>query len=571
MSKIISWILSLVLSLTNGFAPYTPEEKTYTGDPAYSVEKDAANYSALYDWYSKSMSSADGVCTLTPTKHRSETNRAGVGFIIADVPYNAEAKLEFSDEDVIVAPQRCKVLTQPGTNANSIVVENSDKGVYHFKMIIENPKRWFCCEHQRAVAGGSYRHLNADHRVQLEMGDTVAVASSNTKIKLYRGDPTTGELKEVDLPTFLRDTAQDGGGNPDLYVNGKDDIKTTNQEDSKTYSKAIIPANRVYNGYSRWAFSTRVHKWYYGADSGTPGKDYAANQYVIYQSDIYYFDEEGYMVTGWRDGYYYYPYDDYAKGIVDFKQGAMCYNTIVPDESNAKYYVRLNKKGEIDTDTKPVKGQIRAGRYTYVYDSSVNRYVISTTITGKTADKETTSPVNNDTASDIGNQEKDSITEQTYTDILDGKIVVSIKDGWYKYKGSWLYVESGRMKPSSYDDTYLYGDSKAYIIKVDNKWYFMDSNTHLMVSVDTKLTSTSTRNYLYTIADGSMLSESWYRIGNSWIYANISGYILRNGLYTIRGKQYYFEKSGVLDIDRQIVNVDGQSWELQTDGSRTLK
>lgn len=313
ISKIFAWIMAVLAALFSGNSLHTQEPQVYQGVPGYEINADSIDY---YDLYNKSAGNSDkesDVCKVESPDYSSRqvTAASGVGYIVADAPANPNAKLEFSVDSLILAPGACKIESEPSIATDQIVVEGTRTGTDHWKMVIERPYKWFCCEHAKADVSGHFKHSSQSHKIELRQGQLVAVADENTKIKLFREDES-GTLKECDYKTFLQAT--------DTEVNqhrGQSNLNLSGDERKKTglsgiLSKLNIPSRNFYKGTGVW--HGQGDTWWYGETNYTKaGVDYAASQWLTSKSKtgiehLYYFDDRGYMVTGKRtiDGKDYY-------------------------------------------------------------------------------------------------------------------------------------------------------------------------------------------------------------------------------------------------------------------------
>lgn len=314
ISKFFAWLMAVLAALFSGNSLHTQEPQVYQGVPGYEINVGEIDY---YDLYNKSSGNKDkdaaDVCKVESPDYseRQKSANSGVGYIVADAPANPNAKLEFSANSLILAPGACKVQSEPSVATDQIVVEGTKTGTDHWKMVIERPYKWFCCEHLTPDVSSHFKHSSDSHKIELRQGQLVAVADENTKIKLYREDGS-GSLKECDYKTFLQAT--------DTEVNqhsGQGNLNLSGDKQKQTgltgiLSKLNIPSRNFYKGTGVWHGS--LDRWWYGETNYTKaGVDYAAGQWLASKSKsgiehLYYFDDRGYMVTGKRtiDGKDYY-------------------------------------------------------------------------------------------------------------------------------------------------------------------------------------------------------------------------------------------------------------------------
>lgn len=106
------------------------------------------------------------------------------------------------------------------------------------------------------------------------------------------------------------------------------------------------------------------------------------------------------------------------------------------------------------------------------------------------------------------------------------------KNGWHYFGGAWYYVRNG--KAVSGETVVI--DGKRYSFWYDGQ---MATNTVEDVYVD------GVYKYFYVGADGAQVTKSgWYKIQwgdeTRWIFVGADGYLYRNGIYRIGGKDYCF-------------------------------
>jgi len=567
-SRIVAWILAVVTALFHNMGYWQQEDAIYKGDPGYTVQKDVVDYGGLYSWYKDLYSDSNASCKVEAKSHETFTNVKGVGYIIAGQPMNPDAQLVFSDEDVIIAPGACKVSSEPSTSPDQIVVENNSTGADSFKMVINKPKRWFCCEDVTPTVTGGFYHKQDSHKIDLKQGDTICVASSDTTVTLYRGDGRNGGLQKCDLRTFLRST-DDELGDDTVNANGSaEQVKTNSQTQSDALCSAKIPAEKMYQGPTGWKLGK---KWYYGKESGIAGKDYAAEQFIVYEGMYYYFDADGYMVTGWNGEYYYYNDETaYAEGRSDMKYGAMCYNTIVPSKEDPDKYVYVGFDGTVKSMSDKT---VMADNKSYVYDEASEKYILSSVITSETGYENSTGDKNNGTVQNIGTQgERKILTQQQYVDLVENmQVLDSGMNGWYTYGESWIYLNSGHLA-SAEDKDYTSNDTSVYLITVGGRKYFFDDTTKLLVTNGFVTKNGSDDAYIVKDDNGALVSSWWQTNDGLWYYAGTDG-LLYSGVHEDPGgdnKRYYaFNNDHTLDTETQIIErtISGAIYEFWLDGA----
>lgn len=597
MQKFISWLLALLTALMNNLGFWQQPEKPYTGDPGYAIQEDAVNYSAMREWYDASFEIAGTVCSLTPETHSQEKNRAGVGFIIADAPMNPDAKMEFGDESIIIAPQNCKVVTQPSSSPNKIVVSNSENGVNAFRMEITDPKRWFCCEKLQPNAAGNFKHRQEDHRITLKAGQTICVASDKTKVKLFRGD-SEGKLSECGLREFLRSFDSETGDSSQVVGGGTEAAKSSELKTDVVNNLVDIKSDKLFKGPAMWQ-GPDARGWWYGqstAGNSRPGIDWASNQWVIYEGYYYYFDNSGYMVKGWNDGYYYKESGDkYDAGLSDFKEGALCFNTIVPAEGQSGYYDYVGLDGKVATNerVKQKGADVReeAEGVAYAYDKNTGKYKLYNPEDSVFGSGETVANSNNNYTSNIVTRK----TEVTRKYINEARSIVDTSGnpftGWVSCEGDWYYARGGQIikeQTTQRNDTFYFGDEQVYLIDVDNEatgpqapilQSFIDATGKLIVGQASGLeplyiSYQGSHGTCWLIIDqnGYVVLDKWWQDGQGrWLRANNRGTLYAafgvNEQYTIveadgDGWQYAFDTNGYCDTTTVDITVNGNTYRL---------
>lgn len=573
MGRLIAWILSIITALINNLGFWQQPETIYTGDPGYAIQADAINYAELQEWYIDTMVGGNASCNIKPKPHQTETTTNGVGYIIANKKLNPDAIVDFSDEDVIVAPGRCKITTQPNSSPNKIVVQNDERGVFAFKMEINNPKRWFCCENATPTAMNTFRHSQNDHRITLERGDTICVASSDTTIKLYRGTNSSG-LKAVGLRDFLRANDNEFGDNT-LYLNGEDHQNLTSTGDTSTSRSLVkIPSSQIYTGPSGWQRDSN-NRWWWGR-SGTAKIDWPAEQYILYDKDYYYFDKDGYMVTGWYNDYYFQTKEDaYDLGISDFKQGALCFDTVVPDMQNDVYYYYVGKDGKIEKRTDTL---VAAENAIYKYVESNGKYCLSSSNDVNTGVGESVDSDNNQAGPDIGTQEKTykELTQREYENICkEGMLSDTTYTNWATYKGRWLYLTNGKPADPLYKNYTTSENEDVYLCNIANTDYFFRTLDHTLIcGTYSNPIFIANHNVKYNcrymvIGDNGTARDLWYLTTQGWIYATeTTGQLVSKsigafptGALQIKGEWYAFTEEGYLDTTTPVIShsLNGQT------------
>lgn len=582
-SKITAWLLALFTALLNNFGLWQQPNIYYKGDPGYAVQEEAVDYNKMHTWYNNLFKGNDATCIVEATTHQQSTGVRGVGYLIADKPFNPDAEMVLSDEDIIIAPGRCKVVTQPSTNSNRIVVQNSEQGAEAFKMEITNPKRWFCCENVNPTASGTFYHKQEDHRIELNQGQTICIASSETEITLYRGTGRSGDLQRCTLREFLR-AADTEEGDSSVNLDGSTEQRVTITETkSDALCTADIPDERIFTGPNGW--QQDGNRWWWGR-SGTATVDWPADQYVIYEGMYYYFGADGYMVTGWStDGYYHYAdANAYGAGRSEFKQGALCYNTIVPDPDSSGYYSYVDTDGTINND-KFNGATISAERQSYVYDEGQGKYKTSSTVTSEMGSGETGDSGNNNGGSGIPPQDNPStgtLTSSEFSEVTSGGTLESGQSGWYSYNDDWVLLEEGGLADAD-DSGYSCAGEDVYSVTVNGTMYFFYEDTGVLVKGTSYgqepvyVSKSDNRTEWYIVKeDLGVIKNAWWRTPSRWLYASSTGVLYNRGLNSVgqangvytdpdnssSGLFYVFDEDCYLNTTDQelIISDEGATW-----------
>lgn len=563
-SRLTALLLSIVTALFNNLGFWQQEETYYDNDYKYEIAADSVDYGNLDEWYTSLYGNSAASCTVEAKSHASKTNVRGVGYIIAGAEMNPDAQLVFSDEDVIIAPGKCRVQSSPESSASRIVVSNGEKGADGFKMEIENPKRWFCCENVQPTVTGQFFHKQEDHKIELKQGDTICVASSDTKVTLYRGEGRDGELKRCDLRTFLRATDNEAGSS-DVNANGNaEQIITNAQGKGDAWCQANIKDSEIFQGPSGWQYDGKG--WWWGR-SGVAGVDYAVNKYIVYEYMYYKFNNDGYMITGWNDGYYF---SESAEQRGNFKQGAMCFNAIVqsPTDSSRYVYVGYNGKVQDGGASREYEG------VNYVYDSGSQTYYKSSAVTSEIASGNSSGNSNNGTGQNISQQEKENtssgtLSSEQFNQITKDKMILDENmSGWYSYGNKWVLLESGSPMEATSDKRYAVdGIGQTYAVDYEGTTYLFSTQDDVLVTGGRdgqQQTYASSGSDWYVIdGDRGILKGQW-RLDNAgrWIYAGTDGVLLRkdnfgSGIFPdpsgVSGRYYAFDSNCYLDTTTEVL------------------
>ena len=364
-SRIISWILAAIASLMNGFGMYTQEYKPYIAAGEYTIQEEAVDYTQLRSWYISSYGGAGSCKVERKPGNASKGNVNGFVWLVDGGDHNPDAKLEFESGTVLLAPSKGKITTSPNSSGNKITVVCDANDWTAYRLEIIDPEKWFCCVDEEPSASGHYIHSNADHKIDLKQGDIICVAGPQTTLKMYRGN-SAGVLKECEsVRDFLMYTASEGG-NSDVNMSEGGNLRPSGDGNTNPGSNMIVPGvpdADVFSQQGNW-YQGDGGRWWYGTDqTDWENHPYAHNQYVYYNGDWYYLDENGYMVTGHHtDGHYYLD-----RALDTHPEGAMAIRTIIPIttgdwDGNAFTYV--NDDGLVDFESGT--DAVNVGSTTYV-------------------------------------------------------------------------------------------------------------------------------------------------------------------------------------------------------------
>ncbi len=110
----------------------------------------------------------------------------------------------------------------------------------------------------------------------------------------------------------------------------------------------------------------------------------------------------------------------------------------------------------------------------------------------------------------------------------NGKKTGRAKHTWKKEGGSWKYVDT---KGTCLKNRWQ---------KIDGKWYFFDQEGNMAANA-------WVRGY-WVGKNGAWVypyKGSWKKVNGSWRYGDTSGWTAKNGTYTINGKKYNFNATGI--------------------------
>ena len=248
---------------------------------------------------------------------------------------------------------------------------------------------------------------------------------------------------------------------------------------------------------SKWV--KKNNKWHYRYGDGT----YAQNKFEVINGSTYYFDADGYMVTGWitiESNWYYFN----ASGCMVTNawvgnyylesDGVMATNTWI-----GSYYVDENGLWS------PSKWVKKNNKWHY-------RYTDGTYATNKF----------------------EKISGSTYYFDVDGNMVI----GWQEIDSNWYcFNASGCMLTNAWVGNYYLGSDG---IMVTNTWvgnYYVKENGYI-----------ATNEWIgndYVDASGKWVPNRWISNGRWW-YRYGDGSYPASKFDVINGSTYYFDKSGYM-------------------------
>ena len=275
--------------------------------------------------------------------------------------------------------------------------------------------------------------------------------------------------------------------------------------------------------------------WWYDYGDGT----YPKNKFETINNVQYYFDQDGYMVTGWRQigGYWYSFKDDGPMKTSQWdgdywlkEDGKMAVNEWV---DGGKYYVGPDGKW-VPESPKPKTGWNQDSRgWWYVLDNGSYVKAKLWTIDG-----------------------------ETYYFADDGYMVT----GWYQIGSDWYsFANNGAMKKNQWDGDYWlkadgrmavneWVDGGKYYVGPDGKWV-KDS------PVSKKGWNNDSKGWWYVLDNGTYVRNSWMTIDGLRYYFKDDGY-MATGWTEIGSKWYFFNPDGTM----KVLAWEGEYW-LKGDGT----
>ena len=276
------------------------------------------------------------------------------------------------------------------------------------------------------------------------------------------------------------------------YYLGSDGVMATNTWIGSYY----VDENGLWSP-SKWV--KKNNKWHYRYGDGT----YAQNKFEVINGSTYYFDADGYMVTGWitiESNWYYFN----ASGCMVTNawvgnyylgsDGVMATNTWI-----GSYYVDENGLWS------PSKWVKKNNKWHY-------RYTDGTYATNKF----------------------EKISGSTYYFDVDGNMVI----GWQEIDSNWYcFNASGCMLTNAWVGNYYLGLNG---IMATNQWignYYVKENGYI-----------ATNEWIgndYVDASGKWVPNRWISNGRWW-YRYGDGSYPASKFDVINGSTYYFDKSGYM-------------------------
>ena len=116
----------------------------------------------------------------------------------------------------------------------------------------------------------------------------------------------------------------------------------------------------------------------------------------------------------------------------------------------------------------------------------------------------------------------------TYTDWVYANKDGSLATGWKKINGTWYYFDKYGWMMADY---WVSGDEEG------KTFYYVDESGAMVTGWE-KLGD----DWFYFDANGVWVTNSWIKDGDTWYYVEYT--MLKDGTYTIDGKEYTFDASG---------------------------
>lgn len=339
--------------------------------------------------------------------------------------------------------------------------------------------------------------------------------------------------------------------NGDYYCFDDNGIMKKDYFDGEYYhgsdGKQIENQWKYVNGYGRMYFDDNGN--YYYAWSGEDGSEYYESYEI--DGDFYLFDSNGVMQANKEYENKYYGSD-----------GKSVRNTWVKLSGGYKYYDEEGNSYRDYTDgTQSPNFNLINGKL-YHFDS--NGYMI----TGwyKQADEWFYFNTDGTLASNKWIDDTYYVKEDgsmATNEWVDGSIYVDAngkktKNTWERKDGKWKY----KLGDGNY--------ASSTILFIDGKYYAFDNEGYMVTNSTTWANVNNTGRYGYVHANASgQLITGWYEESDgTWSYYGDDYFAYESGLYTIGGKQYYFNSS-VMASSSKFVH-DGKLYEANASGVVTL-
>lgn len=331
----------------------------------------------------------------------------------------------------------------------------------------------------------------------------------------------------------------------------------------------------------------------------------AKNAFVKYAGNYYYFDKEGYMLTGRQDidgkTYFFLPNGVQLRDSIYQQDGKYYYFGSFGEQYKDGYFVfDVPKEGTSETEAKfryfSPTGEMAVG-LTYAggglqyfdengFQAKGTKYV---TPDGKLYffDKNSGNAYTNRWA------EIDGIwyefNDQGYAQAKKGEFYTTDGSTWFyrdaagknvtgaltldghdyyfrangaQVKGEFV-TENGKISYYTVDNGYKVKDK---FFEVNGKWYHADKDGNLATGRQT----IDHLNYYFN-ADGSQVKSDFFTLdgGKTWYYAKDNGEIV-TGAYSVGGKNYYFKEDGSQVKGDFVKNADGSLSYYDKDSGERL-
>lgn len=331
----------------------------------------------------------------------------------------------------------------------------------------------------------------------------------------------------------------------------------------------------------------------------------AKNAFIKYAGNYYYFDKEGYMLTGRQDidgkTYFFLPNGVQLRDSIYQQDGKYYYFGSFGEQYKDGYFVfDVPKEGTSETEAKfryfSPTGEMAVG-LTYAggglqyfdengFQAKGTKYV---TPDGKLYffDKNSGNAYTNRWA------EIDGIwyefNDQGYAQAKKGEFYTTDGSTWFyrdaagknvtgaltldghdyyfrangaQVKGEFV-TENGKISYYTVDNGYKVKDE---FFEVNGKWYHADKDGNLATGRQT----IDHLNYYFN-ADGSQVKSDFFTLdgGKTWYYAKDNGEIV-TGAYSVGGKNYYFKEDGSQVKGDFVKNADGSLSYYDKDSGERL-